>query len=78
MARITIEPIGSSEYKEAACLLSKAFILTEFSSKAVGGKDEKHRRMLERGFKSMLEKKPGKVFVAKDESQIVGVMRMVK
>jgi ribosomal protein S18 acetylase RimI-like enzyme len=78
MERNTIERISSNEYGEAAILLSKAFIQTEFSSKAVGGKDEKHRKLLEKGFKDMLEKKPGDVFVAKDGNQVVGVMRMVE
>lgn len=78
MAIITIEPINSSEYKEAANLLSNAFIRTEFSSKVVGGKDDKHRQMLEKGFQNMLEKKPGKKVVAKEEGQIVGVMRMAE
>ena len=59
-------------------LLSRAFILTPFSSKVAGGKSEKHRRMLETGFKIMLEKKPGRKVVAKDDGKIVGVMRMVK
>ncbi len=78
MGTITIQEISSNEYTEAAFLLSKAFILTEFSSLVVGGKEEKHRRMLEKGFKDMLEKRPGKVFVAKDGSQLVGVMRMIE
>lgn len=78
MATIIIQEISSNEYVEAALVLSKAFILTDFSSKVVGGKDEKHRRMLEKGFKDMLEKKLGNVFVAKDGQQIVGVMRMVE
>lgn len=78
MTEITIDLISSNEFEEAAFLLSKAFIRTEFSSKVVGGDDEKHRKMLDKGFKDMLEKKPGNVFVAKDRNQIVGVMRMVQ
>jgi ribosomal protein S18 acetylase RimI-like enzyme len=77
-SNIIIESLKSDEIKEAAKLLSRAFILTPFSSKVAGGKDEKHRRMLEIGFKTMLEKKPGKKFVAKDNGKIVGVMRMAK
>ncbi len=75
---IVIESLKPDEIQEAANLLSKAFILTEFSSKVAGGQDEKHRRMLEIGFKTMLDKKPGKKFVAKDNGKIVGVMRMAK
>lgn len=75
---IVIEPLKPDEIQEAANLLSKAFILTDFSSKVAGGQSEKHRRMLEIGFKTMLDKKLGKKFVAKDNSKIVGVMRMTK
>ena len=75
---IVIESLKPDEIQEAASLLSKAFILTKFSSKVAGGQDEKHRRMLEIGFKTMLDKKPGKKFVAKDNGKIVGVMRMAK
>ncbi len=73
-----IEPLKTKDIPIAAQLLSKAFILTPFSSAVAGGQDEKHRRKLEIGFKIMLEKKPGKKVVAKDNGKIVGVMRMVQ
>jgi ribosomal protein S18 acetylase RimI-like enzyme len=73
-----IESLKPNEIKQAAFLMSKAFIQTPFSSKVAGGQSEKHRRMLEIGFKNMLEKKPGKKVVIKDNGEIVGIMRMVK
>jgi ribosomal protein S18 acetylase RimI-like enzyme len=76
--KISIKPLQSNRIDEAASLLSRAFIQTEFSSKVVGGKEEKHRRFLEMGFKIMLEKKPGEKVVAVDNDEIVGVMRMVE
>ena len=78
MNKINIEPLNKEDVTEAAQVLSKAFILTPFSSKVAGGQSEKHRRMLEKGFEGMIWKKPGKVVVAKNNEQIVGVMRMVK
>lgn len=78
MNEIKITPLQPNEINEAAKVLSQAFILTPFSSIVAGGQDEKHRRMLETGFKIMFEKKPGKVVVAKDNGNIVGVMRMVE
>jgi ribosomal protein S18 acetylase RimI-like enzyme len=78
MGNIKIEPIKKEEYTEAARLMSKAFINTPFSAKVMGGSSEKHRKLLETGFKMMLEKKPGTIVVAKDSGQIVGAMRMVE
>jgi len=75
---ISIENIKPDEYKEAAILLSEAFIGTPFSAYVAGGTDEKSRRNLETGFRGMIQKKPGHVVVAKDGNQIVGVMRMVE
>ncbi|UCB42981.1 MAG: GNAT family N-acetyltransferase [Dehalococcoidales bacterium] len=75
---INIEDIKPDEYKEAAILLSKAFIGTPFSAYVAGGADEKARRNLETGFMGMIKNKPGRVVVAKDGKQIVGVMRMVQ
>jgi ribosomal protein S18 acetylase RimI-like enzyme len=75
---IYIEPLNLNDFDEAADLLSKAFIRTPFSAKVAGGTTEKHRRMLKIGFKGMLAKKPGLKFVARQNGNIVGVMRMVK
>lgn len=78
MEKVTIEKIKTNEYKEASVLLSRAFVLTPFSSIVAGGTGEKHRRFLEKGFSIMIQKKPGQVIVAKDGNQIIGVMRMVE
>jgi ribosomal protein S18 acetylase RimI-like enzyme len=75
---ISIENIKTDEYEEAAILLSRAFIRTPFSAYVAGGADEKARRNLETGFRGMIQKKPGQVVVAKDGTQIIGVMRMVE
>jgi ribosomal protein S18 acetylase RimI-like enzyme len=77
MTEIKIFPIKSNELDEAAALLSKAFINTPFTGKIMGGHTEKHRKLLQMGFKNMIGKKPGTVVVAKDNGTIVGVMRMV-
>ena len=76
--KISIKPLQLDKITEATKLLSIAFIQTEFSSKNIGGKEEKHRRFLEKGFKIMLEKKPGETVVAVDNGEIVGVMRMIE
>jgi ribosomal protein S18 acetylase RimI-like enzyme len=78
MIKLKIEPIKPNEITEASVLLSRAFIQTPFTSKVVGGNSEKHRKLLEMPFKMMLEKRPGKVMVARDNGQIVGVMHMLK
>jgi len=78
MTNISIEPLKREDISEASWMLSKAFIQTEFSSKVAGGTEEKHRRILETGFRSMLEKKPGYVVTAQDDGKIVGVLRMVE
>jgi ribosomal protein S18 acetylase RimI-like enzyme len=75
---ISIENIKPDEYEEAAILLSRAFIRNPFSAYVAGGTDEKARRNLETGFRGMIEKKPGRVVVAKDGNQIIGIMRMVE
>jgi ribosomal protein S18 acetylase RimI-like enzyme len=78
MTSIEVVPMQPDEAEEASFVLSKAFIDTPFSGKIMGGHTEKHRRMLQLGFKSMISKKPGDKVVAKDGEEIVGVMRMVK
>jgi ribosomal protein S18 acetylase RimI-like enzyme len=78
MTSIEVVPMQPDEAEEASFVLSKAFIDTLFSGKIMGGHTEKHRRMLQLGFKSMISKKPGDKVVAKDGEEIVGVMRMVK
>lgn len=78
MGDIRIMEIEPDEIEEASRLLSEALIRTSFSSRVVGGQEEKHRRMMQSGFKSMLAKKPGAVIVAKDNGTMVGVMRMVE
>lgn len=75
---ISLESLKSNEIDEAADLLSKAFILTPFSAKVAGGQSQKHRKMLKKGFKIMLEKKPGLKYVAKQNNKIVGVIRMTR
>lgn len=78
MNEIKIVTLKPEEYDEASELLSKAFLKTPFSAKIMGGHDEKHRKMLKMGMRSMIAKKPGEKIVAKDGEKIVGVMRMVK
>ncbi len=78
MNEIKIVSLKSDEYDEASELLSRAFVNTPFSAKIVGGNSEKHRKMIKMGMRSMIAKKPGEKFAAKDGEKIVGVMRMVK
>ncbi|UCE72825.1 MAG: GNAT family N-acetyltransferase [Methanomassiliicoccales archaeon] len=78
MTEIKISPLQPKEVDKAAEVLSKAFVNTPFTGKIVGGHTEKHRRLVQIGFKNMISKKPGEKVVAKDGDEIVGVMRMVK
>jgi ribosomal protein S18 acetylase RimI-like enzyme len=78
MKQLTIEPIRPDEYQEASELLGSAFIRTPFTSKVMGGRSPKLEKKLQTGMRMMLEKKPGKVVVSKDNGRIVGVMRMAK
>ena len=77
-SEIKIVTLKPDEYDEASELLSMAFVNTPFSAKIVGGNSEKHRKMIKMGMRSMIAKKPGEKFAAKDGEKIVGVMRMVK
>jgi predicted N-acetyltransferase YhbS len=78
MKEITISMLKSNEYGEAAELLSRAFINTPFTGAIMGEDTPKNRNLLKMGFRSMLAKRPGEKFVAKDGEKIVGVIRMVK
>jgi GNAT superfamily N-acetyltransferase len=77
MSEIQIVPLSKSDIPAASKLCADAFLKTPFNSAVVGGTGDKQLRFMIIGMK-MTMKAPGRVFIAKDESTIVGVMRMVQ
>ena len=78
MGKIVIEPLRSSEVDEASVLLSRAFSPTPIPCALVGDPSEEQRLILGGAMKGMMMDLPGKVFLAKDNGQIIGVMRLVE
>ena len=78
MGQIVIEPVKNIEIPEAAVLLSRAFVPTHVVAAVYQGKSEEQRRCPEAIFKILLEGMHGKVLLAKDNHEMVGVMRMVE
>jgi len=78
MDKIKIEPLRSSEVVEASVLLSRTFSPLPLACAVFGDPSEEQRRLIEAGFKHIIEKLPGKVLLAKENDQIIGVMRIVE
>ena len=79
MVKVEIQPIQPKELSEALYVLGKAFA-TQPSSFAIykgRGRSDIARRM-KIVFGAMIKHMPGQVFVAKQDSRIVSVMRMVE
>jgi predicted N-acetyltransferase YhbS len=74
MSKITISAAKPDELPEAAELTSRAMINLPEVAVVFRGK----RQRMEAVQRITYEKMPGQVFVAKDDSQIVGVMRVVE
>ena len=74
MSNITISTAQPDELPEAAGLTSRAMINLPEVAVVFRGK----RQRLEAAHRILYEKMPGQVFLAKDESKIVGVMRVVE
>jgi predicted N-acetyltransferase YhbS len=78
MSEIIIEPIKPQEIPEASKVISAAFAPTPVVAAVAKGSGEKQLRKLESGMRYMFKKFPGHMYVAKDNDEIVGVMRMEK
>jgi ribosomal protein S18 acetylase RimI-like enzyme len=77
MGEIDIANIEEGELEEAAELASRAFIPTPLVKTVMNGDGEKQRKGLQNGMKQLLGNAAGNVLVARQEGQLVGVMRMV-
>ena len=77
MTKVSIQPVQPQELSQASDVLGKAFATQPSSFAIFPGKSDIERRM-KITFGIMLERLPGKVFVAKQDGQIVGTMRMVE
>ncbi len=73
-----IEPLQPDEVAQAAFLWSQAYSPLPIIIAVFGEPSEKQRSLLENGFKMAFEKMPGEVFAAKEDDEIVGVMRIVE
>jgi ribosomal protein S18 acetylase RimI-like enzyme len=78
MTKITISKLKESEVEEAAELMGRAFLPTPLPMAVMGGKLDKNLKKMGNGMKMMLTSGDGDVICARDGSQVVGVMRMVK
>jgi ribosomal protein S18 acetylase RimI-like enzyme len=78
MSEIIIEPIKPEDIPEASKVISRAFAPTPVVVAVAKGSGEKQQRKLESGMKYMFKKVPGHMYVAKNNGEIVGAMRMVK
>ncbi len=75
--KVVIKLIQVEELPKALDVLGKAFAPMPNSIAIFSGKSDIERRM-KIIFGAMLERMPGQVFVAKQDNQIVGAMRIVK
>ncbi len=78
MEKIDIEHLEKGELEEAAELASKAFITTPLMKVVMNGDGEKQRMGLQKGMKQLLGHPTGDVLIAKQGTQLVGVMRTAK
>ncbi len=78
MSKIMIVPLKSNEVDEASELCARAFSPTPLPCAVFGDPSEEQRGIMGAGLKNMIGNMPGKVFLAKDNDQIVGVMRIVE
>jgi ribosomal protein S18 acetylase RimI-like enzyme len=74
---IEIETLQPSEIVEASVLLSRAYSASPLLGAVLGGPSEKQSSMRETSFKMMLKKK-GRVFSAKEDGKVLGVMRILE
>jgi len=78
MGERKVEPLQSGEVAEAALLLSQAYSPSPLIVATFGDPSERQRRVVADGLKYKLAKMPGEAYTAKEDGEIVGVMRMVE
>jgi ribosomal protein S18 acetylase RimI-like enzyme len=76
--KIILEPIQSDEITEAGELLGGAFITTPVVRTVLRNPSEKKASKVSKMFHMMLKGMGGDVFVAKENGEILGVMRMAE
>lgn len=77
MAEIVIEALQPGEIQDATEVAGRAMAPTPFPM-AIFGEGKKAEQGMKAIFKIMFRRWPGKVFVAKEDSRVIGVMRMVE
>ncbi len=76
MKNINISLMEVSELQESARVLSVAMLDAKLHIAVLQGKGENERREIEKMFGGLFAHLPGIIFIAKEEQDIVGVMRM--
>ena len=76
MEKLKISFLEKSDLPEASKVLSKAMLKVPLHSAVFQGHGEKERKIIEITFFKLLSDLPGITFLARINSQIVGVMRM--
>ena len=77
MEQISIESLQVTEIQDAAVIAGRAMAPTPFPM-AIFGEREKAERSMKATFKIIFGRWPGKVFVAKENNHVIGVMRIVE
>ena len=76
MEKLKISFLEKSDLPEASNVLSKAMLKVPIHTAVFQGHGEKERKIIEITFFKLLSDLPGIAFLARLNSQIVGVMRM--
>ena len=77
MDTIVIEPLKADDANEASVVLSRALSPTPLPCAVFGDPTEEQRRFLEQVMKGLIAC-PGQVLLAKEDKQVIGVMRIVE
>ena len=77
MEQISIEALQAADLPQAAVVAARAFSTDLLTIAVYRGRQDRERHM-EATFRRLLEHKPGQVFVAKKDEQVVGMMRFIE
>ena len=77
MASVEISSLKRAEIDKAAALAGLAFIETPLCRAAIGGTSAKHLKRLQMGLKKQIGLKVGELLAARENEELVGVLRMV-
>jgi len=77
MEQISIETLQAADLPQAAVVTARAFSTNPLTMVFYQEQPDKEQR-LEVSFRHLLEHKPGQVFIAKKDEQVVGMLRFIE